>query len=310
MKLGIIGTGVMGANHARVANHASNYDLGAIFDSDAERAKSLARRFECQVVSSIDELIEKVDAIVIATPTDTHADLIRACYVANKPFLVEKPIVTRTTDIEERILSNTELVMAVGHIERFNPAIRYIKQLKLGRINAISARREGPYSGRIVEGVTRDLMIHDIDLASYLLRESITVKGSSTHSSKSMTEDVSSAVLQSQSGTVVSLFASRIGQTKVRDIRIVTDDFVAVLDLLQRTVVLYKQGASEFIGQDSPVYSEQLTVETPMLSNFSEPLAAEQDAFVTSVLTGRLTEELASLTQGLQALSVANQICS
>ena len=125
-----------------------------------------------------------------------------------------------------------------------------------------------------------------------------------------MTEDVSSAVLQSQGGTVVSLFASRIGQTKVRDIRIVTDDFVAVLDLLQRTVVLYKQGASEFIGQDSPVYSEQLTVETPMLSNFSEPLAAEQDAFVTSVLTGRLTEELASLTQGLQALSVANQICS
>lgn len=308
MKIGIIGTGVMGANHARVASNASEYQLGAILDSDIERTRSLAQRFECQVVTSIEELVEKVDAVVIATPTDTHADFIRICYEANKPFLVEKPVVTNTTDIAEEILSNASLVMAVGHIERFNPAIRYLKQLKLGRVNAVSARREGPYSGRIIEGVTRDLMIHDIDLASYILGESLTVRGSSMRSSKSATEDVSSAVLQTETGTVVSLFASRIGQTKVRDIRIVTDEFVAVSDLLQRTVVLYKQGASEFIGQDSPIYSEQLTVETPMLANFSEPLAAEQQAFVKSVITGTLDSELASLSQGLQALAIANQI--
>ncbi len=135
------------------------------------------------------------------------------------------------------------------------------------------------------------------------------VQGASLHASRSKTEDVSSAVLQSQAGTVVSLFASRIGQTKVRDIRIVTDEFLAVLDLLQRTVVLYKQGASEFIGQDSPIYSEQLTIETPMLSNFSEPLAAEQGAFVNSVKTGRFDAELATIQQGLHSLQIANEIC-
>jgi predicted dehydrogenase len=308
MKVGVIGAGSMGGNHARIAAQATDYELGLVFDSDETRADRLAQRFTAKIARSVDELIENVDAVIIATPTDTHAFLMRKCLDFRKPFLVEKPVAAQTSDIDDELLENRSLVMAVGHVERFNPAIRYVRQLNLGRINAISARREGPYSNRISEGVTRDLMIHDIDLANYLLDEQITVRGASLHASKSETEDVSSAVLQSRTGTVVSLFASRIGQTKVRDIRIVTDEFLAVLDLLQRTVVLYKQGASEFIGSDSPVYSEQLTVETPMLSNFAEPLAAEQAAFVNSVKTGQFDKELATVQQGLYALQIANEI--
>jgi predicted dehydrogenase len=309
MRLGIVGTGVMGSNHARIAAQATDYSLELIFDADQARAEALSQRFASGVAKSVDQLIENVDAVVIATPTETHAPLMRSCIEANRPFLVEKPIATQTSDIDEVISRDNSLVMAVGHVERFNPAIRYIKQLKLGRINSISARREGPYSSRISEGVTRDLMIHDIDLASYLLGEKMVVQGAALQASKSKTEDVSSAVLKSETGTVVSLFASRIGQTKVRDIRIITDEFLAVLDLLQRTVVLYKQGTSEFIGLDSPVYSEQLTVETPMLSNFSEPLAAEQEAFVNSVKSGHIDAELATIEQGVYSLEIANEIC-
>ena len=310
MKIGVIGAGVMGSNHARVAAQSLAYELSHVFDSDRSRAEDISRQFSCDAARSIEELIEAADAVIIATPTATHASLIKQCFDYSRPFLVEKPIVTQVSEVDEEIINNQSLIMVVGHVERFNPAIRYLKQLKPDRVNALSARREGPYSNRISEGVTRDLMIHDIDLAGYILGESMMVQGSSWSANKSKTEDVSSAVLQSESGAVVSLFANRIGQTKVRDIRIVTDEYLAVLDLLQRSVVLYKQGTSEFIGSDSPIYSEQLTVETPMLSNYPEPLAAEQHAFVNSIRNGELDPELATLQHGLSALQIANEICS
>jgi predicted dehydrogenase len=151
-------------------------------------------------------------------------------------------------------------------------------------------------------------MIHDLDLATYVLNESIHLQGASHVRSRSETEDSCSAVLKSENGTVVSLFASRVGQTKVRDIRIVTDEFQLSLDLLQRTVTRYKQGESEYVGNDALTYSERLTVETPMLSNFPEPLAAEQQAFVTSILNGVLDSQLATLEQGLNALEISNSI--
>ena len=308
MKLGIIGTGVMGANHARVASKATSHSLAAVFDANFDAAKKISERFGCDAVNSLDELLTKCDAIVIATPTSTHVEYMNACFKYEKHFLVEKPVASHLADVDEVLLKPSKIVMAVGHIERFNPAVRYIKSLDLGQVITFSARREGPYSGRIVEGVTRDLMIHDLDLATYLLEEPVVLQGSSHVNSRSETEDACSAVLKSESGTVISLFANRVGQTKIRDIRIVTESFQASLDLLQRNVTLYKQGASEYVGNDSPIYSERLTVETPLLANFPEPLAAEQEAFVASIQNGEFDPQLVTLTQGLSAVEISNSI--
>lgn len=310
MKLGIIGAGAMGTNHARVASKANSYSLSAVFDQSLEASLKLAKNYECEVAMSVEELIEGSDAVIIATPTFTHAKYMLACFNRGTHFLVEKPIVELKSDIDLAMWQSSEMIMAVGHIERFNPAIRYTKGLNLGRVITFSARREGPYSGRISEGVTRDLMIHDLDLATYVLNESIELMGCSHVRSRSETEDACSAVLKSERGTVVSLFASRVGQTKVRDLRIVTDDFQLSLDLLQRTVTLYKQGQSEYVGNDALTYSERLTVETPMLSNFPEPLAAEQHAFIRSILNGVLDPQLATLKQGLNAVEISNSISS
>jgi predicted dehydrogenase len=308
MKLGIIGAGAMGTNHARVASKANSYILSGVYDQSLEASLKIAQNFECLAAKSLEELIEKSDALIIATPTFTHAEYMSKCFSYGRHFLVEKPVTELISDIDVGMLQSSEIVMAVGHIERFNPAIRYTKSLNLGRVITFSARREGPYSGRISEGVTRDLMIHDLDLATYVLNESIHLQGASHVRSRSETEDSCSAVLKSENGTVVSLFASRVGQTKVRDIRIVTDEFQLSLDLLQRTVTRYKQGESEYVGNDALTYSERLTVETPMLSNFPEPLAAEQQAFVTSILNGVLDSQLATLEQGLNALEISNSI--
>lgn len=308
MRLGIIGAGAMGSNHARIAAKAINYSLSAVYDASPESSKIIASRYGCNAATSLDELLSQSDAVIIATPTFTHAEYMLECRSHGKHFLVEKPIVEKITDLNVATLPESSLIMAVGHVERFNPAIRYIKGLDLGQVITFSARREGPYNGRISEGVTRDLMIHDLDLASYVLNEPMVLQGSSHVSSRSETEDASSAVLKSESGTVISLFASRIGQTKVRDIRIVTSEFQATLDLLQRTVTLYKQGASEYVGNEALTYSERLTVETPMLANFSEPLAAEQDAFIASVMSGVIDPQLATLTQGLNAVEFSNAI--
>ena len=303
-----MGAGVMGGNHARVISASGTAQLQGLFDQDIHRAGDVAARFDTTAFRSVDEALESCDAVVIATPTSSHVEILRAALEAGKHVLVEKPVCNQAEDLREVTPLVGNQVIMIGHVERFNPAIRYAKSLDLSGIRAISARREGPYSPRIIEGVTRDLMIHDIDLCSYISQEQLSVKGSSRIAARSQSEDISSAVIEGQSGLVASLYASRIGQSKVRDLRITTDECVIHLDLLQRTVQIYKQSTATFVDSSLPTYSESLTIQTPILGGFAEPLAAELDCFVESIRLGKLLPEAASLADGLSALDIANEI--
>jgi predicted dehydrogenase len=292
----------MGSNHARVISSSGTAQLQGVFDQDVKQANDVATRFGVKSFGSLDEALDNSDALVIATPTSSHVEILKACLAA------EKPVCNQSADLEEVLPLVGNKIVMVGHVERFNPAVRYVRSLDLGGIRAISARREGPYSPRITEGVTRDLMIHDIDLCAYLGQERLRVRGASGLATRSKSEDISSAVLEGTSGFVASLYASRIGQSKVRDLRITTDDCLIHLDLLQRNVQIYKQSTATFVDSSLPTYSESLTIQTPILGGFAEPLVAELDCFVESIRQEELLPAAASLHDGVAALDLANLI--
>lgn len=305
IRLGIIGTGVMGSNHARVASNINEFKLVGVVDPRKDVCEQTAARFDCAPYATPEEILNDVDAVVIASPTASHAELIKYFSSNDCHVLVEKPV----CEDEVQLLGFTsKSQVMVGHIERFNPAVKFAKTLNVENFVSFSARREGPYSPRIVEGVTRDLMIHDIDLAQYILGSKLQLKGAAGATVKSSSEDVSNAVLSSANGCAISLSASRVAQTKIRDIRITTPEMLIYLDLLQRTVSLYRQSSSQFVDDAGLMYRESLTTETPLILQSDEPLAAELKCFAASISHGTASDEACSVDQGLAALDIANQI--
>ena len=173
IKTAVVGVGSMGQNHARILSEISN--LVYVFDINESQAKKVSADFNVKYYTALDSIKEKVDAVVIAVPTEYHENY--SSYFANKGnhILVEKPI-ARTKSEAETIIRNCEkagVVLTVGHIERFNPvivkAMEFLNSGIWGEIITISSKRVSNYPSRIRDvGVIVDLGIHDIDLIQYM----------------------------------------------------------------------------------------------------------------------------------------------
>ena len=167
-KVGVIGVGHLGQHHARVYTELLDARLVGVADSDIERACLIGDHLGVSAYASLEELIDRQspDALSIVVPTSLHYEVARAAMEAGIHVLVEKPVTTRPEEAEEllRLAAERDLVLQVGHIERFNSAIRYISQTSHSPIY-LEAKRIGPFSPRINDvGVVLDLMIHDIDI--------------------------------------------------------------------------------------------------------------------------------------------------
>jgi UDP-N-acetylglucosamine 3-dehydrogenase len=169
----VIGTGAMGQNHARVLHDIS--ELIGICDSDEATAKTIAKRFSVPAYKSYIELLNKVDAVIIATPTITHRKIALDFINAGKHVLVEKPISDNAADAQNMVdaAMSAGVTFAVGHIERHNPAVKYAKTAvqggQFGEVITAAAKRVSSFPGRIGDvGVIIDLAIHDIDVIRYV----------------------------------------------------------------------------------------------------------------------------------------------
>jgi UDP-N-acetylglucosamine 3-dehydrogenase len=175
----VVGAGNMGRHHARNYHEFAEADLRAIVDTDLERAEALASRHGCRAFSSVDELLADepgVAAVSVVTPTRTHVDVATPLLSAGKHVLVEKPIAASPAEADRMIAVAEEhaVVLAVGHVERFNPAVRELKRCvergDMGEIVSVVARRVGVMPPQVKDAnVILDLAIHDIDVFRYLL---------------------------------------------------------------------------------------------------------------------------------------------
>ncbi|MDP9491523.1 MAG: Gfo/Idh/MocA family oxidoreductase [Actinomycetota bacterium] len=177
--MAVVGAGNMGRHHARNYDDFAQADLRAIVDTDLRRAEALALRHACRAFSSVEELLAEepgVKAVSVVTPTRTHVDVTAALLSAGKHVLVEKPIAASPAEADRMIALAQEhdVVLAVGHVERFNPAVRELKRCiergDMGEIVSVFARRVGVMPPQVKDAnVILDLAIHDIDVFRYLL---------------------------------------------------------------------------------------------------------------------------------------------
>lgn len=242
IRVGVVGAGKMGRNHVRVYNELKNvFDLIGVFDPD-ESKLSVAEEFGVQYFHSVEDLLERVDAVSIACPTSLHKELAITAAEFGVHALVEKPIAENWDDAADICFEfiARDMTLKVGYVERYNPAVSALKAMLEGKeIVAVEAKRFGPFDGRITDvDVASDLMIHDLDIIQNVLgfnADPICVKavGTTVHGSEHL--DYVHASLRINN-VAVQLTASRANAEKQRKIIVHTRDGFVEADLLNKTI--------------------------------------------------------------------------
>jgi len=237
LNVGVIGVGYLGQHHARIfsdlAAESNAVRLSVVVDSDENRAKEIAKKYSCNALVDYKDALGKADAFSIVTPTTAHYEIAMACIMAGKDILIEKPI-TVTIEEAESLIKAAEkagVIVQVGHLERFNPAISAMYDIIESPL-FIEAERVSPFSGRGVDvDITLDLMIHDIDIVLSVLNGS-QVQGIMASGAKVLTDsiDIAKAWVEFDNGVSAIFTASRIAPEKSRKLTLFQKDSYIVID--------------------------------------------------------------------------------
>lgn len=241
----MIGTGFWGKNHARVLSQLQNAELKCVCDVDKRNAETVAAEFHVSYHTRLEEVLSRsdVDAVTICTPTVTHYQIATRALHAGKHTLVEKPMTN--TAVESRELLNIarqqQLRLMPGHIERFNPAVDYLKSLlndkRLGTVTLFHARRVGRWPERIGDvGVVRDTAIHDIDLARYIFKDEANSVHARIGSVKHTREDYAEIMLQFRNGGTAFIDANWLTPRKTRTLIVTGSEATVELDYISQEI--------------------------------------------------------------------------
>ncbi len=302
---GVIGVGNMGSNHARVYDELPNVELVGLTDADAEAAAAVAGRYGVPALSQ-SALLSRADVVSVAVPTKYHVEVARACIDAGVDLLVEKPFV-RDVSAGQDLVARAEaagVLLAVGHVERFNPAVRalhsFVDDLD---VVALSARRLGPPpQDTVVDSVMLDLMVHDLDVLTSIVGSGV----ASISAMGTVSNSHVSAQLRFEDGTVATVDASRATQQKVRELTLTAGDCYVTLDYIEQSLELYRHSLPEVVATNGDVrHRTASVVERPIVEN-GEPLKAELESFTASVRT----DERPPVTgeDGLEAVELARRV--
>ena len=306
VRAGVIGAGSMGENHARVYSELQNVVLVGVADRDREVARRVAGEFGTEAVT-LEGLLERCDVVTVAVPTHVHVDIVSTCLEAGVHVLVEKPIADSLEGGRALadLAQESDLVLQVGHIERFNPAVQMVHDL-IDDLDVISieAQRLGPPVNRTAPGnVVFDLMIHDVDIVGSLLDErptSISAIGTADGRYATATMEYDDVV--------ATLTASRVTQKKVRKLTVTARECLVEVDYLEQSVLIYRDSYPEYLSDDGQNrYRHECVVERPRIS-VSEPLRCELESFVEAARTG--TEPEVTAEDGIEALETVQAIDS
>ncbi len=216
-RIGVVGVGSIGKNHARICAELADAQFSAVFDINRESAEAIAAQYGAKVASSLDEFISLIDAATVAAPTPVHYEIGSTLLVHGKHVLIEKPITETPAQAEDlvRLARERSLILQVGHIERFNPILSALEQ-RLTRPRFIESHRLAPYPFRSVEiGVVLDLMIHDLEIILHLVRSPVKSIDAVGVPVLSKGEDIANARIRFENGCVANVTASRISPEKI-----------------------------------------------------------------------------------------------
>lgn len=247
IKVGVIGTGYLGRHHARIYSEIEGAELVALIDTDLEKAQKLADEYNCKAYSDYRDIIDKLDAVSIVTPTIYHHKIALDCLKAGKDLLVEKPITVTVSEADELIseAEKSKLILQVGHLERYNPAVLAVSGM-IKEPRFLEAERLSPFLGRGIDvDITLDLMIHDIDIIlSFVSSPVIDIKATGA-SVLTDTIDVAKAWLEFGNGCAALLTASRLSPEKQRRLKIYQQDSYLSVDYQSCEVRSYFKKAGD-----------------------------------------------------------------
>jgi predicted dehydrogenase len=297
LRVGVVGVGVMGSNHARVLAELPGVEFVGVADPDRAQARSVAQALGCAEVADFSALIDAgLDAVTIAAPTHVHHEIALACIARGVHVLVEKPIASTTEEGRAIVAAarRAGVTLMVGHVERFNPAVQAIKDAIRGEdILSIAITRVGPFPPRMSNvGVVIDLAVHDIDLIRWFTDSEIVEVQPQLSSAVAEREDIALLQFRTASGVLAHINTNWLTPFKARNVHVATRRKYVMADLLTRQV-------TECFGfQPDGAYSMR---HLPV--GHAEPLRAEIAAFAAAVRAG--TAPAVTGEEGVASLEIA-----
>jgi predicted dehydrogenase len=321
IRTAVIGAGKMGSIHAKVYSQLPNSELVGVADVDGNKARQLAEKYGCQAFSDCADLIGKIDAVTVATPTVTHLELAGLFLRHQIPVLIEKPLASNVNEGRKivSLAKQSDTVVAVGHSERCNPVAQAIKRLHI-EPKFIEAHRVSPYPFRSADvGVVLDVMIHDIDIILSLAASKIKRVDAVGIGVLEGGEDICNARIVFENGCIANITASRLALKTERRVHVFTRQAYLSVDYLKKSGIIIKAGPNidlvDWIKQQrqrpdfnpaSVNWTDLLHIEQLEIDD-KEPIRLQQEAFLRAVKDRAFTPEV-SAAEGLEALKCAEKI--
>jgi predicted dehydrogenase len=321
IRTAVVGAGKMGTIHAKVYDQLPQSEFVAVVDIDANKAQRLADQYNCLASAECGDILDKVDAVTIATPTVTHLKLAKIFIKNRIAVLIEKPLAANVREGKKiaALAKKHNTVVAVGHSERCNPVAQAIKRLDI-EPKFIEANRISPYPFRSTDvGVVLDVMIHDIDIILSLAASKIKRVDAVGVNVIGEEEDICNARIVFESGCIANITASRLGLKTDRRVRVFSRQAYLSVDYLKKSGIIVKADPNinvvKWIQEHREAGTFNLTtVNWPDLLHVEqldiddkEPIRLEQEAFLQAVTNRELTPEV-SAQEGLAALECAKKI--
>ena len=301
VRVGVIGDGHLGFHHARVYTELLNTDVVGIMDTNPERAAAVGELLRVPFYSDIEQFYRQArpDAVSVVVPTVQHFESAKRALSAGIHVLIEKPV---TSTVEEAVellqqAAAQNLVLQVGHIERFNSAVQHVRNI-IKEPLFLQSRRIGPFSSRISDvGVVLDLMIHDIDIILSLVHSEISAISAMGRSVRSSLEDIATAQIAFENGTLAQILVSRVSERRLRQLEIMEPERFVTVNYETQDVSIHRCVQEKECGLveviEHPVFPKR------------EPLKLELQHFVTCVREGK---QPLGISDGKRALEVAISI--
>ncbi|HNZ36465.1 MAG: Gfo/Idh/MocA family oxidoreductase [Candidatus Marinimicrobia bacterium] len=317
LKIGVVGAGNFGRWHIKNLQNLPNAELVGFFDNNPERASYISNEFQVRAYPALEQLLDDCEAVSIVVPTHSHYSVAKAAIERGRHLLCEKPFMETVAEAEEiiRLARAKNLVLQVGHVERFNPALGALKQYQIDPL-FIESHRIAPFRGRGTDvAVVLELMIHDIDLVLDLVTAPIVKVEASGAPVLTDNIDIANARLCFANGCVANVTASRVSNKQMRKLRIFQRDAYFSIDMLAGSTEIYS------LSRDAGPVPDDTTqiMEVPDVNGAprrifyrvqqteqGNALYNELESFVNAILTGQPPR--VSGEDGIRALKVAIQI--
>jgi len=301
-RVGVVGVGHMGRHHVRLVSQSPRVVLAGLYDTDTARALQFCSQYECESFGTLDELLDRSDAVIVAAPTSQHMAVGSKCLTRRKHLMIEKPL---AESIENgvalvELAERSGVTLMVGHVERYNPAITALLEILRNqdeKIISIDARRLAPFDGsRCLDvDVLYDLLIHDIDLALEIASSDIVRVSATGRPVFSRDTDVAHARIEFSSGACAVFWVGKCSPRKVRELTVTTRSRYLVADTLKDTLTVYTADELPAFEQGVCFMGDIRSEEIPIRKD--EPLQMELEDFFSAI-----REDRQPLVHGRRAL--------